>query len=598
MKRYKNTILLLFLALSIASCDYLDIVPDDTPSLDDAFKRPAEAQNFLYSLYSFMPLENDMFEVIGLWGTDEMATPWDRSNYHAKRMMKGELNANDPFFDYWTTDGDIDLYDGIRQCYVFLENIDKVLGVTDELKTRWKGEAQFLCAYYHFILLRQYGPIVLIEKAVPLNADKELFFPKRKPYDECVQFIARLFDEAALKLPEIVSSPNEYGRVSGLMAKSLKARMYLYAASPLFNGNKEYYSNFKGVDGELLMSLNENNAKWQQAADLALEAIQDAESQGVQLYEHGAGADAQSNYRYMMVEPWNNELIWGYSKKEHFYGWQRHSAPREEGADAYNGQSPTLRIVETYLTKNGLPIDVDPEFDYNNRYDISGDIIKLHENREPRFYASVAYDRGNFEINGDTTIMEMKFEEKHGYLDSSNKLPTGYLVKKGVHPQTIITAAEDRIVNYPWPLIRLAELYLNYAEALNEAQGIGSHAKVIEYLDKIRKRSGIPGIKEAWQKVGKTAFTKEEMREIIRTERNIELAFEGHRCWDIRRWKLGDKYFNVPVQGWNVKGATAQEFYQVTNAETRVFDTPSYYLLPIRISELEINQNLVQNPGW
>lgn len=603
MKKNINIIFLFLLSFMISSCDYLDIVPDDTPVMEDAFKRPNEAQNFLYALYSFMPLENDMFYSIGLWGTDEMATPWDRAHYYAKRMMKGELNANDPFFDYWTTSGSIDLYDGIRQCYVFLENIDQVPDMTDELKTRWKGEAQFLCAYYHFILLRQYGPVVLVKEAIPLNAEDDLFFPKRMKYDECVDFISDLFDEAALKLPDNVTNPSEYGRASALIAKSLKSRLRLYAASPLFNGNQEYYAGFVGVDGELLMSQAEDLNKWQKAADDSHEAIIAAEGAGNQLYEYAGDnlddfSQSQSNYRYMMVDAWNDELIWGYSNPEGYYGWQRHSAPRIAGK-TYNGQAPTLGLVETYLTKNGLPIEVDPEFDYQNRYELDGDVVKLHENREPRFYASIGWDRGDYEINADTTVLKMRFNETHGYSNNSNDYsPTGYLVKKGVHPQTTITSSEDRLVKYPWPIIRMAELYLNYAEALNEAQGEVAHTTVIEFLDKIRTRAGIPGVIEAWQKVGKSSFTKAEMREIIRAERNIELAFEGHRCWDIRRWKLGEEFFNTPVKGWNIKGASAQEFYQVTNVETRVFKTPGYYLLPLRISELEINQKLVQNPGW
>jgi hypothetical protein len=113
--------------VTLNSCDdYLDIVPNDVSTLDDAFARPQEALNFLYSVYSFMPLENDMFSSIALWGTDELVTPWDRSHYYAKRMMRGELNASDPFFDYWTKAGPIDLYDGIRQGYIFLNNIDKI----------------------------------------------------------------------------------------------------------------------------------------------------------------------------------------------------------------------------------------------------------------------------------------------------------------------------------------------------------------------------------------------------------------------------------------------------------------------------------------
>ncbi len=602
MKRLKYIVL--FLSLFTFSCDYLEIVPDNTPTLEDAFARPGEAQNFLFSLYSFMPRENHMFASIGLWGTDEMATPWDRSHYYAKRMMKGELNANNPFFDYWTTEGDIDLYDGIRQAYVFIENIDNVADLEPKLNVQWKAEAKFLIAYYHFILLRQYGPIVIMEKSVPLDAPDEEFFPVRRPYDECVDFIAKLLDEAAIDLPSQIVDQTEYGKPSAMVAKAIKARLLLYAASPLFNGNSEFYSDFKNKDGESLMNTTYDVEKWKRAVDAIKEAIDMAEGNGRELYEYPesmAGEFEQSvaNYRYSMVDAWNKELIWGYSKSEGYYGWQRHSAPANGNGTTYNGQAPTMRMVEAFLTKDGLPIDVDPDFDYAGRYTVDGVTVKLHQEREPRFYATIGYDRGDYEINGEVTSLRMRYKEAHGWADNRNDYsPTGYLVKKGVHPNTTMTASKDNMILYPWPIIRLAELYLNYAEALNEYNGSSSHTDVMTYLDRIRNRSGVPGVMQAWQKVGKSSFTKEEMRKIIRTERTIELCYEGHRCWDIRRWKMGEEMFNTPVKGWKINGSSATEFYQVVDTEERVFLSPGYYLFPIKIKELEINTNLVQNPGW
>ncbi|MBD8487815.1 RagB/SusD family nutrient uptake outer membrane protein [Echinicola sp. CAU 1574] len=590
-------------ALTVSSCNYLDIVPDDVSTVEDAFKRPNEAMNFLYSLYGFMPAENDMFSAIALWGTDEMVTPWDRSHYYAKRMMRGELNATDPFFDYWTPSGEIDMYDGIRQCYIFLNNIDDTPGFTAAEITRMKGEATFLIAYYHFNLLRQYGPIVLMENEVPFDAPEEVYFAARKPYDVCVDFIAGKFDEAVELLPDNVASSSEAGRVTKVIAQSIKARMLLYAASPLFNGNSEFYDGFTNKDGTPLMNTSYSEEKWLRAAEEIKKAIDQAEAMGIKLYEHtavegGTGEQGKYNYRYSMVEPWNEELIWGYSIPEGYYGWQRHSMPRVAGA-AYNGQAPSISMVEKYYTKNGLPIDVDPEFDYEDRYDLADSTIALHRNREPRFYASIAFDRGTFMANGDEVPMYLREGEQHGWSSGQNNYsPTGYLVQKGVHPETIITASQDQMVNYPWPLVRLGELYLDYAEALNEYYGAARHTEVIEYLDEIRTRSGVPTIAESWALVGKSSFSKAEMREIIKQERNIELAFEGHRAWDVRRWKEGVEEFDVAAQGLNITANSPDEFYRVVNTENRVFNSPSYYLFPIRISELEINQNLVQNPGW
>ena len=116
-------------------------------------------------------------------------------------------------------------------------------------------------------------------------------------------------------------------------------------------------------------------------------------------------------------------------------------------------------------------------------------------------------------------------------------------------------------------------------------------------MDLIRDRSGVPAVLTAWAGVGKSSFTKEEMRAIIQQERNIELCYEGHRAWDVRRWKKGIELFSIPVQGLDIKASSPQDFYKAVNVENRVF-TQAYYLFPIRISETEINKNLVQNPGW
>lgn len=591
----------LSLCLLLGACKkYLDEVPANIATIDDAFKTPSSATNFFYSLYSYIPVINDPIANIDLWSTDEIAIPWDRSQYKAKYLMRGNLNSSSPLFNCWSSGG---MYDGIRQCYIFLNNIDKTPDISDADKKRMKGEATFLVAYYHFVLMRMYGPVVLVTNEIPVNSTGSDYFPKRQPYDTCVSFVSNLLDKAATLLPATITASTELGRATSVVSKSIKARLLLYAASPLFNGNAEFYNSFKNSDGTPLMATTYDASKWKKAADACLDAINAAQAAGIQLYTSTIAATdpaqrAQNNYRYSMVDPWNKELVWGYSNPEPYYGWQRHSMPRVSGL-AYNGNSPTLKIVETYYTKNGLPIEADPDFDYANRFKQSGSTILLHQNREPRFYASIAYDRGTYLANATAQTMLFHANEANGWSTGLNDYsPTGYLVQKGVHPNSQITLSVNQLVNYPWPIVRLAELYLGYAEALNEYEGTAAQSTVLQYIDPIRIRAGIPGVAAAWAKIGKTAFTQEEMRDIIRRERMIELAFEGHRCWDIRRWKLGAAYFNVPVYGLNIQGVTATDFNQPVIVENRVFNTPGYYLFPISTNDLSINKNLVQNPGW
>jgi hypothetical protein len=612
MKRFCIIIIIaLGLTTGLSSCKkYLDVVPSNVATLNDAFKTPNNALNFFYSLYSYIPPISSITGSLSMemWGTDEIAIPWTK--YPVWNFVRGGQSSSSPYMNYWSTGGS-GMYDGIRQCYIFLDNIDKTPNLdpiqsnADSMKTVMKGEAYFLIGYYHFVLLRQYGPLVPITGETDITASGSSFYPKRQPYDSCVNFIANMLDKAATMLPATQSLSN-LGRATSVVAKSIKARMLLYAASPLCNGNTDYYSNFKNKDGQALMNLTYDANKWKRAADACLDAINAAQAQNIQLYTYTGTlptgmTQAQANYRYSMVDPWNKELIWGYSKSEPYYGFQRHSFPRvtQSNTAAYNGNSPTLKMVETYYTANGLPINVDPSFNYNSRYTINGSTILLHQNREPRFYASIAYNGGSYFCNSTSVTMNFLLNGAEGtYAGAANYSPSGYLVQKGVHPNSIITTSSDNLISYPWPLVRLAELYLDYAEALNEYSGTSAQNTVISYIDPIRQRSGIPGVLTSWGLVGKTSFTQDEMRQIIRQERMIELGFEGHRIWDIRRWKLGDTYFNVPVQGMNIQATTAATFYQPTIIETRTFTTPNSYFWPISTNDLSVNSNLVQNPGW
>jgi len=596
---------LTFIGIFFTSCKkYLNQVPANIATLNDAFKAPGTAYNFMASCYNYVPnIQDPLFGSMDVGSSDEFVIPWGR--YNCAILVQAKFSASNPLFDLWGSGG---LFDGIRQCYTFLDNIDKTPNLPAVEKNRMKGEVTFLIGYFHFALLRAYGPIVIIDKQIPIFGTSAKDNPKRQPYDSCVNFIANILDKAATMLPPSIISSKEYGRATSVIAKALKARMFLYAASPLFNGNSEYYSNFKNKDGQPLMNLTYDASKWQRAADACLDAINSANAAGVQLYLQAPVTDpdpaiqALFNYRYATVDPWNKELIWGYSNGgESYLGWQRSAMPNADNSGTvYNGISPTLAIIETYYTKNGLPINRDNTFDYANRYQISGNTINLNQNREPRFYASIAADQGIYYCNATNVPMNFLYGQAEGWSSGqSNYSPSGYLIQKMVHPNSILTSSNSNgAISYPWPIFRLSELYLSYAEALNEAKGPVAMSTILQYVDPIRSRAGIPGVMASWAKIGVSAFSQNDLRQIIQTERMIELAFEGHRCWDLRRWKLGAKYLNVPVSGMNIKGATPADFYQATPIENRSFTTPTSYLMPISVYDISTNVNLVQNPGW
>lgn len=605
--KLKNIVLLMFIAGFAASgCKkYLDIVPDERPTEKDAFKDIYAAENFLYSCYAPLPNPRDGTSSIDLFTTDEVVTAFEHETF--AQFPKGTFTASNPVISYWST-----LYKGIRQCYILIENVDKTPGLSDEKKALYKAEAKFLVGYYHFLLARMYGPIIIQQNVADVEMDFSSY-PARSPYDDCVKFIVDMLDEAAASLPARPISQNEYGRATSLAAKSIKARMLLYAASPLFNGGggqmTSFYTNFKTKDGKELISTTYDKEKWKKAADAAKEAITMAEANGHQLYHYNSsvGSDLPSNpvekdLRFVFVDKNSPEVIFADTRREGVYMFQNKSTPFIQGT-SWNGVAPTLTMVEQFYTKNGLPIDKDPEFNYANRYTIAtgpnGTTLALNLNREPRFNAWVAYHNSYYEITrGSQKQMLVKFRKNdpQGIQGRSNNYsPTGYLNKKGVHPLLV----QDQLAvtqHYPWPVVRLAELYLDYAEALIEYGEDFTTAKI--YIDRVRTRAGIPTIDEAWAPLG-GAQDKTTLRDIVRQERTIEFYLENQRFWDLRRWMLAEDYFDVKAKGMNIQGATDAEFFKVTDVVfPRNFRSPAFYLMPIPIGEINKNENLIQNPGY
>ena len=349
------------------------------------------------------------------------------------------------------------IWEGIRQCYMFLDILDKATGLVPIDKQHYRGEANFLIAYYHFLSLRSYGPTCIIDHLYDPKLEVEQF-PERSSYDEVVDFINRKLDDA---FPDLAStfSGADFGRATQTAVYALKSRLYLYAASPLFNGNSDMYADFKSkIDGRHLISQEYSEEKWRKSAEVTLNAITELEKQGYRLYgDEDAGHPdnnrpslsnpAQRRIRYSVMDfssP-NPEVIWADTRKEGYYDIQNRSIPRQYVDIVYTGSggiAPTLQTVEYFYTQNGLPIDKDKTFDYDGCFDIvelpvnydgnnysdisNGTSIKLHLNREPRFYANIGFHHGFFEItqyDGELTnedpskrviIEELRNSDRHG----------------------------------------------------------------------------------------------------------------------------------------------------------------------------------------
>lgn len=625
--KYINYIAVLLIAL-LTGCNYLDIVPDEKASEEDAFKDAAAIERYLYSCYAYIPNPRDGTSSLDLFTGDEVVTRWEHEVF--ANFAKGLYTPSHPYISYWNT-----LFKGIRQCYLLKQNMNKAYNLKEEDYNTYMAEADFLIAYYHFILLRTYGPTILVKELQSTDEINPENFLGRTPYDECVQWISDLFLDAAKRLPDEWTG-EDYGRATSCAAMAIRARMLLYAASPQFNGGEKFkslYSDFKNPDGTQLISTTYDLEKWQAAKQACLDAINYAEQKGGRsLYRWSEGTLTQypepqdptlRTLRFVFTDRENTkEVIWAYCANENPYNdLQVKSVPRWNNR-TWGGVSPTLRMLETFYTVNGLPIDEDPEFPYANRYGVAyaadsdssyceGQTLQLNLQREPRFYSWIAFHNGYYEVMGEDTESKTSpyaTKYKRG-IDKAKLLTqftkgsncgsvnntgtwTGYLTKKGTHPGNTVSNSGFRLVQYQWPIIRLGELYLDYAEACVEC---GDLEEAKKYLNKIRERAGIPDVEVSW--AGIADLNQSKLRQIVRQERRIELFLENQSFYDVRRWGEAEALGEQP-QGMNIEASTLQNFGTVTTVPVTRRFIPAHYLMPIPIEEINRNPNLVQNPGY
>lgn len=642
-----NKIILGFIAIfSMVSCsDYLDVVPDNVATIEYAFRSKNEAEKFLFTCYSYRP-EIGSVDRDPAMASDETFKRYETNGegyvWENTRIQRGFQILTDPILNAWDGRRSIEsAFQGIRDCNIFLENIDSALDLESYVKKRWVAEVKFLKAYYHYYLFKCYGPIPITDVNLPIDSNSEQVQVYRDPVDDVVTYITDLMAEAAIDLPNAVEviEGTEAGRVDKLVALSIRAEVFVLAASPLFNGNTDYSSMIDNRGVQLFPQTYDEN-KWTIAAEACKEAIDICHAQGKELYNIidplivnvDEVFQKQTIYREAICARWNKELIWGNTRYDSGY-LSRSSQVRLVRMDASTinrasaEYAPTINMVERYYSSNGVPIEEDIDWQsnswYGDRYKIREEPAKeeeeklielnkftanLHFNREPRFYASIGFDKGVYFGNGYYQFTDTDRNVKYcdflngqvsGYQGGSGYSITGYSAKKMHSFKNTQTESTTREEFYPFPIMRLADLYLLYAESLNEASGPSD--EVFTYIDLVRERSGLEGVKSSWSAYSinpSKPDTKNGLRDIIHRERAIELAFEGKRFWDIRRWKEIQVMNNQP-KGWNVRGKTKEDFYKVvTIATTPVSFSIKDYFWPIRESNLFVNQNLIQNYGW
>lgn len=636
MKSLYKYICLIGLLFSGNACKkYLDVVPPDVGTLDYAFRSRNEAENYLFACYNAIQNLNDLNRSPGFTMSSEiifpMNLPGNPIDITGFALITGTQNAGNPGLNYWDGSGNgIAMYKAIRKCNTMLENIDKPADLSPEEKTRWIAETKFLKAYYHYYLLRLYGPIPIVDKNLPVEASPEEVKVKRQPVDAVVNYITALLDEAIPDLPATIDNPaKELGRVTKAAAMAIKAEMLMTAASPLFNGNPDY-SNFKDKEGTALFSPYDAT-KWQKAATACKAAIDLCEGTGLRLNTTFIPAPGVGNlpdkirqelvFQTSLTQRWdiNTELIWSLNAIWH---GQEYCIPRmTQRANQNDNDNPAYYAVpisttDVFYTNNGVPIEQDKNWDYGGRNQLQmGDAdnapyikqgyttIKAHFNRETRFYASIGFDGGIWYGNGILDGANPHYVEARGQsslagpktLQKTNI--TGYWPKKLANYLTVYDNGFNW-TDYSMPVMRMAGLYLLYAEALNEVSG--PTVEALSYIDRVRARAGLLGVTDSWTRFAKDPNkpnSKDGLRDIIHQERRIELCFEGQSGWDLRRWKELQMVLSAPLKGWSVYEDQAINYYRAKNVEIPVFGTRDY-LWPISTNSLVVNSNLVQNPAW
>ncbi|GAA4780554.1 RagB/SusD family nutrient uptake outer membrane protein [Olivibacter ginsenosidimutans] len=561
-------------------------------TLEEVFAERQYAERFLTSVYFNLPEELGFHQwyhrnpFVG--ASDDMEITW--SGAFGNTMNTGAWNPNNIDNNIWNFN-----WEGLRKANIFLEQIPNT-PMDEAAKQRWIGEATFLRAFFHFLLARTHGAIPIVDRAY--TQDEDFGIIKQRPIDEVAQFIAAECDVAASLLPDRITK-DQLGRPCKSSALALKSRVLLYWASPLWNGNPDYKS-FVNVDGENLYSGTADPARWTVAANAAEEAITTAEAAGYKLYQENA--DPVANYHDIFMKNYNSEVL--FARNMGAYK-ESEGASTPNGMGGYGGYCPTQELVDAYEMENGeTPIvgyeaGGKPIINERSGYVETGyatqdhpkgwyltDTRNMYARREPRFYASIHFSGAYWR----TRRIEFWNSGRDGRGGNAvDHSVTGYLVRK--FSDEDVNIPQNIYTNKTWIYFRLGELYLNHAEALNEAEG--PTGMVYSRVNAIRNRAGLPNLP--------TGLSQDQMREKIRHERRIELAMETHRYFDTRRWKIaaetdGGDFYRMSIDKGN--SLTDDAFYVRTFMKKRVFDKQKHYLWPIPQGELNKTPSLVQNPGW
>lgn len=646
--KVKQYILAASVCIGLSACsDFFESIPGTQFGLNETFGDKQRTEQYLNNVYNYVREVTDAIHADKLGGifmeaSLEGANRWSKTytEWNNGSFNSASSQASEYFSKY---------YQAIAKASTFIQNVDKCQEATASMRGKWKAEARALRAYYYFELFRLYGPIPLIgEEVIPLDASMEELIKERNSVDECVDFIAREL-QTAIDSGDLLQRAGKanLGRIDVATCLALKAKLYLYCASPLFNGNTDYAS-VKNNDGKQLFPQSVDNSKWTTAKEAYEKFLTFATGQGYKLTEVYVDGklDPYASCRAIgefFTTTWEaaDELI--FVKLRDLYDYTYWTCPKfttydDTDVTGGGGFYPTQEMVDMFFTKDGVPVEIaaagvpgendfvgeEEYYDPNNpsrlfynstTYTEKGAkvrsrVLKQWKDREPRFYVNITY-------NGSIWLNEGKYNEKMrtdftngangtcGKSKASGDCPdSGYLIRRGAK------ASNNNGSKHFSPVLRLADMYLGYAEVLCMCSDLDN---ALTYLNKIRVRAGVPEYSFAAAS-GKVACPKSQtdLLNRIRRERIVELAFEWNRFFDVRRWKVAEGQndpehwiypsYHTGGEGGNVHGMNMDkdypQFFARTVFENRVAFSKKQYFMPIPYDDIRRIPALVQNYGW
>ena len=628
--------------LGIVSCDaYLDKQPDDQLTIETAFQNRTNMERWLAYIYTGIPkfYSYDGPDAIA----DELAPSvgWESQGFKAIWYQNGNWTPSQPgVISYWQT-----LPKLIRQAYIFIENAHPLEDVSESEVNYMKAECRFMIAYYHSLLVMNYGSVPMLREAV-VGTNAEDMMLKQAKFYEVVDWIAEELEETAEQLPNYYDDATKYGRATALWCLAIRARLLTFAASPLVNGNPAMQQ-VRNIDGVNIFSSEFDAERWKVAADANKTLIDKAEEAGHALYIERADGDIDPFQSYqnaimLRYNQGNTEIIIPRTYDDAGY-FDRQANPRSMGGAGAIGI--TQNLVDAFFMKNGLvPItgynsDGSPVINAASGYtetgfstaderakttwiyadkstttesksDINHVIVpsgtfNMYCNREPRFYISVLYNEEYHfgkRQHGSQNWYTNFFSGGEDGGPSHDSPSAGYLIRKRVDPSAIPSDSKGTYIKRQGIVYRLAEAYLSYSECLLEyaiAKGTynQSQAEIIKYVNKIRERAGIPVYGTGSGEIPVPADPL-VMRDLVHRERRVELNCEsGNRWYDLRRWKEAETVLNGNFYGMNTLADKDHRdaFYKRTKYQTRKFIS---YWWPIPQDDMDKNTNLVQIPDW